>query len=445
MRLVRVLVPDDRYARVAESLRAEEFEVITSKAYDVEESSGAWLLEVPVPNAAVETVFDVLSEAEVSDEAYTVVESTEAVASPKSERLRNRYAGDYAPLTWEEFRAKAHDLTNDWVSYTGLMVLSALIATAALLMDSAAVLVGSMVIAPLVSPVITTSVGAITGDRSMLVSSLLRQLAGVVVGVVVATLFAFALRTSPVVPVPLNVTAIELMSVRLAPGVPALAVGAAAGAAAAFAFVTRGTTELVGVMVAAALVPAAAAAGIGIAWGEPAVVLGTLALLLVTLVLINGLMIGTLVVLGYRPHGEVDVLSRGPALLTIGVTLLVVVAAVAGVGGHVAFATDAKRTVGDVVDGPAYDGVEVVSVGVQYAGPFADAPASVSVVLSRPASASLDESRLASRLAERVSAETGRTTTVDLEFQNYYQSTSAPNGTSAERGAFSSAGASKVI
>ena len=268
MRLVRVLVPEDEYAPVVDAMEAEDFEVVTSRAYDdAGESTGPWLLELSVPNAAVGTVFDILEETGVDEDVYTVVLEAEAVATAESDKLRDRYSGHYAPLTWTEMRAKTQDLTTDRYSYVGMMALSAVIAATALLMDSPAVLVGSMVIAPLANPVITASVGTLSADREMVTASLVRQVGGVVVAVVAARLLSLALRASPVVPMPLDVSSIELIGVRLSPGVLALIVGAASGGAAAFAFVTRGTTELVGVMVAAALVPAAAATGIGLAWG----------------------------------------------------------------------------------------------------------------------------------------------------------------------------------
>ena len=426
MRLVRVLVPEAEYAPVADRLREEGFEVVTSRAYDdAGETTGSWLLELPVPNAAVGTVFDAVEEAGVSDEAYTVVLEAEAVATPKSDDLRERFSGDYAPLTWAELRAKAQDLTTDRYSYTGMMVLSAVIATAALLMDSPAVLVGSMVIAPLVSPVITTSVGALMADREMLTASLVRQVGGVAVAVLAATLVSLALRFGPVTPTPLDVSGIELVALRMSPGVLALVVGAASGAAAAFAFVTRGTTELVGVMIAAALVPAAAATGIGLAWGSYTVAIGTTALLFVTLVLINGCMAGTLVVLGYRPLDDVDVLSWRPAAVVVAACLLVALATVSGVGGHVGYSTGAKEAVDDVVDRPAYSDVKVLSVGAQYAAAPADQPRNVTVVLSRPATSGVNGSHLASVLSQHITAETGQPTTVDVRFQEYYRANAA--------------------
>ncbi|MFC5972338.1 DUF389 domain-containing protein [Halomarina salina] len=426
MRLVRVLVPEAEYAPVADDLRAEGFEVVTSRAYDdAGETTGSWLLELPVPNAAVGKVFEIVEETDVSEEVYTVVLEAEAVATPKSDELRDRYSGDYAPLTWAELRAKAQDLTADRYSYVGMMVLSAIIATAALLMDSPAVLVGSMVIAPLVSPVITASVGALTADREMLTASLVRQVGGVAVAVLAATLVSFAFRFGPVAPAPLDVSGIELVGLRMSPGVLALVVGAASGAAAAFAFVTRGTTELVGVMIAAALVPAAAATGVGIAWGSYTLAFGTMALLFVTLVLINGCMAGTLVVLGYWPLGDVEVLSWRPAAVVVGACLLVALATVAGVGGHVGYATGAKAAVGDVVERPAYAEVKVLSTSAQYAATPASEPRNVSVVLSRPASSQVNGSHLAGALSEHITAETGQPTTVDVRFHEYYRSRGA--------------------
>ena len=118
------------------------------------------------------------------------------------------------------------------------------------------------------------------------------------------------------------------------------------------------------------------------------------------------------------------------------VSLVIVVATLAGVAGHVGYATSAESAVGDVVQRPAYDDVQVVSVGVKYAGRPTSEPRMVSVVLSRPASSDVNGSHLASALSEHITAETGQSTRVDVRFQEYYRAQAAPDGSGAERRTF---------
>jgi len=99
------------------------------------------------------------------------------------------------------------------------------------------------------------------------------------------------------------------------------------------------------VMIAAALIPAAATVGIGIAWSAPMVALGAAVLLVVNTAAITLTGIGGLWGLGYRPGGDsrrdAD-RSRGSGSLRPAMAALLVISLVlAGSGAltvqHVAF------------------------------------------------------------------------------------------------------------
>jgi uncharacterized membrane protein len=98
-----------------------------------------------------------------------------------------------------------------------------------------------------------------------------------------------------------EVFAIGEVRERLSPDVLSLAVALGAGVAGALSLSSGVSSALVGVMIAAALVPPTAVVGIGIAWGRPTAVVGSAVLVLVNFVAINLVALAVLWQQGYRP------------------------------------------------------------------------------------------------------------------------------------------------
>jgi len=71
-----------------------------------------------------------------------------------------------------------------------MVSLSAIIATLGLLTNSAAVIIGAMIIAPLMSPVIAVSYGLVSGRWNLILGSLLSVVTGTLLTVAIAFLIA---------------------------------------------------------------------------------------------------------------------------------------------------------------------------------------------------------------------------------------------------------------
>ena len=424
MRLVRALVTEENREPVVDALREKDIDFVASGADD---PAGSSILEFPVPTDGLGDVLDATREAGLDDE-YVVVLNAENAITPNSETLWDRYATDYDPLRPPELRSKARDLSQDPLSYTAMVFLSAAIAAIGLLVDSPAIVVGSMVIAPLVGPTLTAGVGALTGDRTMVVDSIRIQALGLLAGVVGALAMGAFLRLSGFMPTPLDVDGIELIGIRMAPGLPSVLVGLAAGSAAAFALTTKGSSSLVGVMIAAALIPAAGVVGIAVVWGDPLIALGAAALLVSTMAAINLAMYATLWALYRSREFEPALLGdRTPTragLLTVALVVLGV--AVAGVATYeqARFKHSVTGDVESVLDESRYEDLRVVSIRTQYGGPDPlTSPETVTVTLTKSASASYP--RLADRLYRQVAA-TDPSVNVSVRFVSFQQ-TSGPN------------------
>lgn len=425
MRLVQVRVPDDRLEAVTTTLDEEGIDHVQKRAWV--HGEGVWLVEFPIPNDAIGYVLHRLENEGVDTDQYTTITSLESAMTEQVEPLQDRFADDFVPLTRPELRSKARDMSHDTRSFLVMIFLSAVIAVAGLLVESPAVVVGSMVIAPIVGPVLTAAVGAVTGDREMLLHSIWIQAAGLAVAIVGATAFSYGLQVAGFFPVSLDVSTIDLIALRLAPNFVTIVIGLSAGAAGAYGLTTKGPTSLIGVMIAAALIPAAATTGIAAVWGEYRIAIGSLLLLLLTMVVINGGAFAVLWWLEYRPETEGWLLpsERSTRWFLVVGTALVLLVFVGFIGVATYQQIDFERTVTAEVDrafdDSEYEDAVPVAIRIQYSGvgPFG-APETITITVSRTADGS-DPPQIAGELERRITESTGREIDVRVRFIEYQQ------------------------
>jgi len=334
VRLVQITIPAGKRQTVTEALGDEGIDYILT-----DETSGreyAAVAYVPLPTNAVEPVLDTLRVAGIDESTFTVVLNAETVVSEDFEQLEERYAQEEngKRIAREELEASAQDLLMPMGPYLIMTVVSAVIATAGLLLDSPAVVVGSMVIAPLIGPAMAASVGTVVVDNELFADGVKLQAIGVIVSVSAAAVFAWVSKTVHLIPPFTDVTAISEIQKRLAPDFLSLVVALGAGVAGALSLTAGVSSAIVGVMIAVALIPPAATVGIGIAWGLPIVSLGSGVLVMVNLLSIN---LAALVVLrysGYRPTDwfQLDE-ARGATLRRVAVLIVAIVLLSVFLGG----------------------------------------------------------------------------------------------------------------
>jgi uncharacterized hydrophobic protein (TIGR00341 family) len=371
------MIPAGKRAAVMRALDDEGVDYVVT-----DETSGRKYTAVatfPLPTAAVEPVLERLREAGIDERTYTVIVDAETVISRRFEALEAEYEDDAERggdrISREELQAKADDLASGLGTYVLMTVISAVIATAGLLLDSPATVVGSMVIAPLIGPAMSAAIGTVVDDEEMFRRGARMQVIGVVVAVAAATLFAFALRTLAFVPPGLDPLELAEVSERLAPNVLVLVVAIGAGIAGIVSLMTGVSATLVGVMIAVALIPPAAAVGIGIAFQIPRLVLGAGVIIAVNVLSIN---LSALVMLwyeGYRPQRwfrEDD--ARAALLKRVAVLVAAIAVLSVFLGGvtyesYVASTTesDIRTAVGDELE--AMDaGLELLELDVERGG-----------------------------------------------------------------------------
>ncbi len=159
--------------------------------------------------------------------------------------------------------------------FTVLMFLSSMIAAVGLLQNSVAVVIGAMMIAPLMTPIMGIAACLIMGWGRRLLQGVTLVTVSAVGAIAVGWLFAVAL---PATGIGLPDQVIE----RSSPDIRDLLVALGAGTAGAFATVHKKiSVALPGVAVAVAVVPPLAAAGVLLGYGQPELARGA-ALLFVT-------------------------------------------------------------------------------------------------------------------------------------------------------------------
>jgi uncharacterized hydrophobic protein (TIGR00271 family) len=206
------------------------------------------------------------------------------------------------------------------VDFFIMIALSAAIATIGLLQNSAAVIIGAMLVAPLMAAIFGLSLGVVRGDLRLMRRAASATLRGVFLAILVSAVLAFV--------IPTESSGSEIMN-RTQPSLLDLGVALASGAAGAYALSRREVSaSLPGVAIAAALVPPLAVIGIGLASRRGPVAGGASLLFLTNLVSIVAA--GGLVFLwlGFRPHPGAEARTRvfrrgvlGTILLLVGVTV----------------------------------------------------------------------------------------------------------------------------
>ncbi|WIV66780.1 TIGR00341 family protein [Natrialbaceae archaeon AArc-T1-2] len=378
MRYVEILIPAGRRADVLEVLDDEGIHYVVSDTVGGQRYTAA--VRFPLSGEAVETVLDRLGEVEIGSDANVAVIDAEKialddrspldVASERGERIER--GGER--LSRQELQARAAGLTPSFPVYATMTLISALVATAGLLLDSPAVVVGSMVIAPLIGPALAASVGTVVADAELRSTGLSYQLSGLAIAVLGSIALAGLTRMTGLEPGVIDLVGVAELEERVAPNLLSLVIALGAGVAGVLSLTRELSEAIVGVMIAAALIPPAAAAGIAVAWEMYGAAIGATVLMLVNTFSINLAALLTLWAGEYRPPGLFDVPRARKQALTfaaiLGTIMVVLLVPLAGATLAELEATqlesDATTEVEGVLADPAYDGLEAESVTVEF-------------------------------------------------------------------------------
>ena len=212
----------------------------------------------------------------------------------------------------------AGDSASKRSAFWTMLVLSAVIASAGVLSDSTATVIGAMIIAPLSTPIMGMALGIAKREPGGAAKAGRFVLIGALIVVVIGILFTLLL------PASYDLLGNPQISGRTTPGLLDLIAAVATGFAGAVALARRDVAAVLpGVAIAISLVPPLAV--VGVCLGQQAYSLATGALLLFVSNLLALVLAGTLVYTAIGLGGDTEPgLSRRKAYLTIGILLVVV-------------------------------------------------------------------------------------------------------------------------
>jgi len=143
--------------------------------------------------------------------------------------------------------------------FYALLATSSLIATFGLISNSTAVIIGAMLVSPLMIPIVGITLGIVIGKPELLGTSLRSVVLGVVLAIIFASLIGF---------LPLELTATPEMLSRTKPTILDLMVAVLAGFAGAYAMIDEKLSPaLPGVAIAVAIIPPLSNSGICLSLG----------------------------------------------------------------------------------------------------------------------------------------------------------------------------------
>jgi uncharacterized hydrophobic protein (TIGR00271 family) len=420
MRELHVHVSDDERETVASIL--DEYDVDYTVVSGDEEDSVLFFF--PLPTAMVGPILDELRASGIEADTSTVSTKAELVETPNFTELRQRYSASVQKLSKSELHAKIRGMQWPYQLYYLGTLLSVIAAAAGLLLDQPALIIGSMIIAPQVSSALAAPTGIMLTDWDLFIDSVKEQGLGLGSAILAAAVFGWGVRQAGFVPPDVSIMHIELIGVRLAPTTLSTIGAIIAGVVGAFGYTTEQSTTLIGVMIAAAIIPAAAATGLAIAWGVPLLGIGALLLLLVNILAINVGALFTLLGMGYRPRWQDSDGSFRESIpsgqrVVVYATLLVLLVATVGTGAltatNVAFSSSTNREVATTLNQPAYSNLSLSGVQTTYGGMgWQTTPANVTVRVSRSSNEAYSD--LPTRLERQIERGTNRNVYVTVEF-----------------------------
>ncbi|WP_296704670.1 TIGR00341 family protein [Algoriphagus sp.] len=215
-------------------------------------------------------------------------------------KLKEELTRGYLPwvrhATSEEFKELfklLRDNSQTTGTYLVLMVLSTMIATFGLFGNSSPVVIGAMILAPLMAPIISLAMGMLRQDGLLIKNSLITIFWGVLLGLIFSMIITWM--------TPLQILNDQILA-RIRPNLLDLGVAVASGMAGAYAYSKEEIAKtLAGVAISVALVPPLAVAGIGLGWADWNVFFGAMLLLGTNLAGIVVAAALTFMTLGFSP------------------------------------------------------------------------------------------------------------------------------------------------
>lgn len=212
--------------------------------------------------------------------------------APQTEPSKAIWRTRFGRVSREELLEDIQDSAKITPVYLVMVCLATIVACVGLLKDSAPIIIGAMVIAPLLGPNTALALGTTLGDLKMIRNAIKSNIVGLSIAVTISIVYGYLAVPDDITYEITSRTTVETADIILA---------LASGAAGVVAFTTGASAILVGVMVAVALLPPTATFGMLLGAGEPAQAAGAAVLAMTNIVCINLSSAAILLAQGVRP------------------------------------------------------------------------------------------------------------------------------------------------
>ena len=245
------------------------------------------LVLADVPREEASVLLDRLRAAGVDRIGSIAIEPISVELSQAADAAERSAAG--APgdaVVWEELEAVTSESTELTVTFLAFMLLASLIAAVGILIDSEILVVGGMVVGPEFGPLAGLCVALVQRRPVLAGRSLLALAVAFPCAIAVALGATAAYRAVGEGPEDLAQAQLSLSEFLADPNWFSVVVALAAGAAGMLSLTSAKSAALIGVLISATTIPAAANAGVATAYGDWGTVGGSLAQLGINLTLL---------------------------------------------------------------------------------------------------------------------------------------------------------------
>lgn len=215
-----------------------------------------------------------------------------SIPRPDKDEIKDHEKKTKERLSIEELYQTITEQATVSKTFFYLIILASIVASIGLLYNNVAVIIGSMVIAPLLSPSMALSVATTLADKKLAREALITSISGYLIAIIIGIIFGLFFTINPEASEILSRTDVNLLYIILA---------FASGIAGSLSF-TKGISQaLVGVIVAVALLPPLVTTGLLIGsfcWNQA---LGSFLLFSVNVVCINLSSVVTFLTQGITP------------------------------------------------------------------------------------------------------------------------------------------------
>jgi hypothetical protein len=264
LRTVEITVPSTKTEDVVKAIRELDGVLGLRVQRGVSMQPAGDVVSVAISNRTLHSLMHVLDAHEIgrtTASSATISEPTSLISAPQASALTR----DVSEATWEEIELMIGKESNMTVNGLAVMWIAGALAALGLATSALHYVIAAMVIVPGFEPIVRIALGAITGSKAWR-RGLADTLQGYAVLILGAMGTGLVMRWLEITPAYLP--AGVLISYWTTISAPSLLVSALAGFAGAVLIAIHRSILTAGVMIALALIPTAAIAGLGVAAGD---------------------------------------------------------------------------------------------------------------------------------------------------------------------------------